>query len=83
MGLIFSAIITSGCTTTNKFVSPLCIGSPPMLSIMSIEEQTMIRDYDPDLLFRIANNTMLLVEHIAFLQRTVAIYNEQFEAECS
>ena len=53
-----------------------------MLAALSVEEQQMIRDYDEDLLFRIADNQMLLTDHIWLLNRLIRVHNEQFEATC-
>lgn len=81
-GLIFLAILISGCASTEKFIEPLCVSDMPLLASLSVEEQTMIKDYDPDLLYRIANNQLLLVDHIWLMERLIATHNEQFEAEC-
>ena len=81
-GLIFLAILISGCASTETFIEPLCVSPIPVLAALSVEEQTMIRDYDPDLLFRIANNQMLLVDHVWLLNKLIKVHNEQFEAEC-
>ena len=79
--LIFLATLT-GCATTEKFVNPLCIEDRPRLAPLSVEEQVAIRDLSKDLLFRIANNQTLLLDHINLIERLVRVHNEQFEAEC-
>ena len=81
MVLIFSAILT-GCGTTRTYTDPLCVPGQPVLAALSVEEQQMIRDYDEDLLFRIADNQMLLTDHIWLLNRLIRVHNEQFEATC-
>ena len=81
MVLMCLAILT-GCATTEKFIDPLCINDRPRLAPLSVEEQVAIRDLSQDLLFRIANNQTLLLDHINLIERLVAAHNEQFEAEC-
>ena len=81
-GLIFLAILISGCASTERFIEPLCVNPIPVLAALTVAEQQMIKDYDPDLLFRIANNQLLLRDHIFLTERIIAAHNEQFEAEC-
>ena len=80
--LIFLAILMTGCASTEKFINPLCVNAAPQLEAMSVEDQLAIWEYSVELLLQIADNQLLLIDHILLVEKLIAIHNTQFEAEC-
>ena len=80
--LIFLAILMTACAGTEKFINPLCVNEAPLIQDMSVEDQLAIWEYSVELLLQIADNQLLLIDHILLVEKLIAIHNTQFEAEC-
>ena len=80
--LMCLAILMTGCASTEKFINPLCVSEAPYIEAMSAEDQLAIWEHSVELLLQIADNQLILIDHILLVEKLIAIHNTQFEAEC-